>query len=336
MLITGVALAALGFATLPLAEVASAGLRTSLLLTIYFLGYLGLTVWTVNTSPFLVAATNEQERSHAFSLSFVLSALGGFTGSLVAGLLPGIFATLLGSSLEKPAPYRYTLLSAGALLFTGIPLFAATGHSAIDPHQKKVEDKGKAPLALIAILGLVGLLSVSGEGTARTFFNVYLDADLSISASRIGAFSAVAQLLALLAALSMPLVAARVGKGRTILLGYVARALSLLPMAILPHWLTAGGGFIGVATFAGLGRPAFIAFHQESVPPRWRSAMSGAATMAASIGFASAALGGGYLAAAIGYRGLFLVGSVVSLAGALVFWARFIVSGRRVMEEVPA
>jgi MFS family permease len=84
--------------------------------------------------------------------------------------------------------------------------------------------------------------------------------------------------------------------------------------------------------FASFSRPAFTAFHQESVRPRWRAAMSGATTMTAGLGFAAAAFGGGYLATAIGYRGLFLVGAAVSLVGVLIFWAYFIVPSRRVIK----
>jgi MFS family permease len=186
MLIASMFLSAIGFVTLPLAEAAPAGLRSWLLLATYFTGNLGLMVWSVNANPFLIAATSGQERSHAFSLSFVLSALGAFAGSLVAGYLPEAFAALLGSSLEETAPYRYTLLSAGALLSAGIPPLVAAGRSVVRDRPEVAEDEGRVSLALVAIMSLVCVLSVFGEGTARTFFNVYLDKGLSISTSRIG------------------------------------------------------------------------------------------------------------------------------------------------------
>jgi len=336
MLIASMILSAMGLVALPLVEIVPVGLRSSLLLATYFLGYLGITVWAVNAGPFLTAATSDQERSHAFSFSFVLAALGAFVGSLVAGSLPGVLAAFLGSSLQEPAPYRYTLLSAGVLLFAGIPVFAATDRPVIHLRQGAIEDEGKAPLALMIIMSLVALLSVVGEGAARTFFNVYLDTGLSVATSRIGTLSAVAQLLALPAALAMPLLAARIGKGKTILLGNAAMALCLLPLALLPHWLAAGGGFIGIMMLASFSRPAFLAFQQESVRPRWRTAMSGATGTTSGLGFAAAALGGGYLVTAAGYRGLFLVGAAVSLVGILMFWAYFILPDRRVTEGTPA
>jgi Na+/melibiose symporter-like transporter len=304
-------------------------LSDSLLLVTYFLGYFGFTVWAVNTGPFLTAATSERERSHAFSSRQVLSALGAFVGSLVAGFLPGLFAALLGSSPEDPAPYRYALLSAGALLFAGVPLLAATGSSVVRSPDSAKENHGRVPLTLIFIISAVCLLSIIGEGAARTFFNVYLDTGLSIPTSRIGTLSAVAQLLALPAATAMPLLAARVGKEKTVLFGSAARALCLLPLALLPHWLAAGGGFVGVVMLASFSRPVFTEYQQESVPPRWRAAMSGATTMAAGLSWAVASFGGGFLVAAIGYRALFLVGSALSLVGVGMFWAHFVAPDQR-------
>jgi predicted MFS family arabinose efflux permease len=100
---------------------------------------------------------------------------------------------------------------------------------------------------------------------------------------------------------------------------------------LLPHWLAAGGGFVGVVMLASFSRPAFTAFQQESVPPRWRATMSGATTMAAGLSWAIAAFGGGALITAVGYRGLFLTGAAVSLVGVLIFWAHFIAPDRRTM-----
>jgi len=333
MLILGMILGTAGFVALPCTEFARAGLRSAVLLATYFVGNLGITIWAVNAGPFLTAATSEQERSHAFSSSFSLASMGAFIGSLVASLMPEVFAVLLESSLAEPAPYRYTLMVAGALLSAGIPLFAATDQAAVSVRRETTQDAGKAPLILIGMMFLVVLLSVVGEGAANTFFNVYLDTELSVATSQIGTLSALARLLSLPATMAMPLVAARIGKGRAVLVGHIVKALCLLPMALLPHWLAVGSGYIGLTMLASFARPAFIAFQQESVPPRWRTAMAGATNMAAGLGFALAASGGGVVVAAAGYRGMFLVGAAIALVGILVLWAYFIAPDRGVARE---
>jgi len=320
MLIAGVGVSAVGFAALPLVEFAPAGIRAPLILITYLVGYIGMTLWAVNTSPCLAAATSEQERSYAFSVRMGLTSLAAFVGSLIAGFLPGLAAILLNRSLDDPAPYRYTLLLAGALVFLGVPALAATSQSVIEPPSQTTEDSGKAPWTPILVISLVVLLTVFGEGAVRTFYNVYLDTELAISTAQIGTISAIAQLLALPAALITPLLADRLGLAKATQIGNVATALCLLPVALWPARLAAAGGVIGTLACANLARTAITTLQQECVEPRWRSTMSGATTTTAGLGFAAAAFGGGYLVPAMGYRGLFLVGAAISFAGILVFW----------------
>jgi len=332
VLIIGMSCAAFGFVALPLVADVRTDLRASLFLVTYFIGYSGLTLRAVATSPFLAASTSDEARSHAFSWNAGLMGLAGFGGSLVAGILPGAFAALLGHTPADPEPYRYTLLFAGGLLFAGIVPLAATGRVDAGPQAQIKQATRKAPIGIIVSLSLVSLFSVIGEGTARTFFNVYSDTGLSMPTARIGTILAIAQLMSAAASLSMPLLVGRVGKPRTILIGSLARALCLLPLMLIPHWVPASGGLIGIMLFAGLVRPALTAFHQETVASRWRAAISGATTMAAGLGFSVAALGGGYIIPVVGYRGLFLAGAGVSLVGTLIFWLRFILPDRGAAE----
>jgi MFS family permease len=79
----------------------------------YALGWLGIALCTVNADPFLAGSTSAEERTHVFSLQAALWPLAGVAGSLLGGLLPGVFATGLAPSPDHPAPYRYPLLIAG-------------------------------------------------------------------------------------------------------------------------------------------------------------------------------------------------------------------------------
>ncbi|HWQ11739.1 MAG TPA: hypothetical protein VNL77_03010, partial [Roseiflexaceae bacterium] len=129
--------------------------------------------------------------------------------------------------------------------------------------------------------------------------------------------------LAVPAALATPLLAARWGTARAVLAGSLGIALSLLPLALVPHWSAAGLGFMGVMALASIRRPAVMVFSMELVAPGWRAAMSGATTMAVGLSWAAMAWGGGYLITALGYRSLFIIGAGLTGTGALLFWAYF-------------
>jgi predicted MFS family arabinose efflux permease len=172
-------------------------------------------------------------------------------------------------------------------------------------------------------VALIGLLTAAGEGSARTFFDVYLDSVLHLSAVQIGTLAAAGQLLAVPAALAMPLLAGRWGIRRTFALGSLGIALSLLPLASIPLWGAAGLSFMSLVALASIRRPAFMVFSQEIVSARWRAAMSGATSMAVGLSFSIVSLCGGFIITSLGYSSLFLAGAGITAAGVLLFWAYF-------------
>jgi MFS family permease len=97
--------------------------------------------------------------------------------------------------------------------------------------------------------------------------------------------------------------------------------LSLLPLALLPHWAAAGLGNLGVIALAAIWMPAFQVYQMELVSSRWRSLAYGIVSMAMGFTFASISLIGGYVAAEWGYRSLFLSGVGMCGVGALLMWA---------------
>ena len=130
MLIAGVSLLAVGFWLLPLADFLAGAWRAGWLLVTSVLTYLGFALYLVNGLPFMMGATGPEERNHAFSVHVALMPLAGFVGSLVAGLLPDVFAALLGVSLEEAAPYRFTLWLAALLLIPAVLVLRPTRSTA--------------------------------------------------------------------------------------------------------------------------------------------------------------------------------------------------------------
>ena len=167
---------------------------------------------------------------------------------------------------------------------------------------------------------MVILLTSSGTAAITNYFNVYLDTALAVPIIIIGALSATNQLLSILFALVSPLLINSWGKERTIVFGLFMRSISLLPLALIPHWAGAGVGYIVAVAMTAITLPTFGVYHQESVPPKWRTAMSGAVNTATGLSNAMMAYGGAYIIINMGYRELFLLAAVLVAAGAMIVW----------------
>lgn len=328
MLIAGVSLLTAGFLLVPLAEFIMGAWRMVWLLSTSVLTYLGLALYLVNGLPFMMDATGLKERNHAFSVHMALAPLAAVVGSLVAGMLPGVFANLLGSPLEEAAPYRYPLWLAAMLLVPGILALLAT-RSEEDQHpptsapSAPAAAASRAPYGLFLAIALIMALRFGGRGGVATFFNVYMDEGLGVSTALIGALTAAGQLLSVPAALAAPLLVARWGNVRTVFWGTMGMALCTLPLALVPQWAVAGVGFISSTAFFAMTTGPIRVFSQELVASGWRATMASAFMMGAGFAFSVASLVGGYAIVTLGYNLLFLVGAGLITAGGFLFWACF-------------
>lgn len=327
-MIYGLILATLGLGLFPLAEFVPAAWRAGWLLVTRVLGSLGISLYGVNGNPFLFDATSPAERSHAFSMQTALWSLAGFAGSLIGGLLPGCFATWLKVTLNHAAAYSYPLLIAAALLVPAVLALWETRPTSIE-HGLAHARAGAIPFHLLIPIGLVVLFQTGGQTAVRVFFNVYLDEGLRVSTALIGGLSAVGLLVATGAALLTPLCVSRYGNYRTFILGSAGMILSLMPLALVPHWSAAGLGFMAVNALGSIVTTALMVHSQEMVLPNWRPAMAGAYNMAWGLSAAAIAMGGGYVIISLGYQALFLIGAGLTTAGTVLFFLCFREAGGR-------
>ena len=324
MVITGVTVLTVGIALFPLTELMPPSLRSAWVIGSRLLVGMGFALYMVNAYPFLIAATRPAERDHVFSLQVAISPLAGFVGSLVGGMLPAYLASVLHASVNSPAPYRYSLFIAAVVMIPAVVAVLKTqAYEEEIQGSEQVPTDERPPLRLILIMGLVMILRNGGEGVARSFFNVYLDAGLGVSTARIGLLTALSQVLAGPVVMVAPAIVAQRGRVTTIVAGSLGSAAGLLILALLPFWYAAGVGFMLTVAMMSFTRGITTVYQMEVVPPAWRSRMAGITSMAMGTGFFSMAIGGGYLIAAVGYRGLFLTGAVLTVVSALIFWVYF-------------
>ena len=326
IVVAGVVLISLGTMLLPLMNfLPAAGRDVGIITTRLFTG-LGFALYFVNTNPYLVAATKPKERTYVFSMQVGLMPLTGFAGSLIAGVLPGFLAMPMGVSEEHPAPFGYSLILAGLLLIPAIFALLTTRDVAVsrsEPTSEASPTSTVMPIMLIFFLALTAMLRMTGEGAARSFFNVYLDAGLGETTTRIGLLVAFGQLAAAAAAMAAPMLAERVGKIPAIVVSTLATAASLLLMGLFPHWALVGLGFTGVIGMRAITQSVASVVQMEIVPEGWRGTTSGIISMAMGVGFTSMALGGGYLIPIIGFQGLYFIAAGLVTASGLLFWLYF-------------
>ncbi len=340
-MVVGICVAVAGFGLLSQAELIPLVARKSFILSTYSLGVIGIALFIVNGTPYLMGITLPEDRALVFAVQAALMPFSGFVGSMLGGILPAYLAEMLHVSLAQPAIYRYTLFIGALCLIPAVFALLATGDVRVERKREAEYNPGLArarpgfdrssmgsnapdlPLAAMVVTSLVSILHVAGEAAARTFFNVYMDEELNVDLSLIGMQIAGGQLIAVPAALSLPFFSARFGIRRTVGMVTAIATLFLLCMAWFTNWLVAGLCFVGIIAMTALRRSAFAIFHQELVPVRWRTAMSGTVAMMSGMGYSAMALGGGYLIPAAGYSSLFLTGAVLTGMGVLLFWICF-------------
>jgi MFS family permease len=349
MMLVGLVLTISGGLMLPAAQWFASQWLGAAIMAGFVVLYVGLALYFVNSVPFVVDITRPDERNAVFSMQTALLALAAFSGALVGGFLPRLFSAVTGIAQQQPAPYQFPLVFATVLMIPALWAIFATRRSmavaapraeeshtrvesATSGHAAPQWGEG-AVITTVILLSLVRFFQVGGIATTATFFNVYMDAELGVATMNIGILAAIGRLLAVPAALLTPLFAARWGAPRTVFWASTATALSLLPLALIPTWGAAAGGFFGVTALASVRYPAFLTYSMDQVPPAWRTTLAGAGETAGGLCFALMAFVGGYVIAGPGYTTLFMLGAAMALLGAVLFRVWF---GAARPKRVPA
>jgi predicted MFS family arabinose efflux permease len=231
-----------------------------------------------------------------------------------------MFATILGQTLDLRAPYRYALWVGAALGLVALVPMPFIGQVERVPSERRAQTRGPFPLLPVALMIGHVYLNHAGWATCQAFCNAYMDSALKLPTSSIGLITGVGQFFAVLAPLLAPRLTARRSNAWTLTVTAMGLAISLVPLALIPHWAAAGLGRLGVMVLSAIWLPALQVFQMESVEDQWRPLAYGAVSMAMGFGYGSLSLVGGYIIAAWGYGNLFLIGAGLATAGAAVMW----------------
>jgi len=245
---------------------------------------------------------------------------------MFAGFLPGLFSKFLGVLSSQPDAFRYSMWLVTALYGIGYLSLFATQEGQVDQEQKQAAEPKSAellPFGLILVIGMVSLLRSTGEMGPTAFFNVYLEIELLANPILIGTLVAVCRLITGLASLAMPFFVERWGKEMIIGWGIMGLAISILPLALIPHWSAAEIGFIGALAISSVVVAALTVYSQELVSPRWHPIMAGAIWMGIGIGGSFISIAGGSIITFYGYNIFFLTAATLTAMGGILFLSYF-------------
>lgn len=348
-MILGLVIMMVSSVLLALVEFAPVAWQANWLLLTYPISFIGIAIYFVNTAPYMMSMVTEGQRNYAFSIQSAMISFSAFLGSMLGGVLPGVFATTLALNLDSAIPYRYPLLIAAIMVNMGIivllraqneeslPLRAQPSlHPPLQPRRayasllrvprfRRVNWRviGTGFVGLMAIIALIRVLQIAGMAVAMTFFNVYMDDGLGAPTSQVGYMAGVARLLSVPIVLAMPLMSARWGNQRLIIWATLSAFVFMLPLALIPNPFAAGIGYMGIMAGSSIRYTAFMVFSMGLVKPEQRSILSGISEMTAGLSFALMALIGGQIIVSQGYTMLFLLGAGFSLLGTFIFWGYF-------------
>lgn len=338
--------------------------NTAMLFMSMALTGMAATIFQVSAPPFMMEHSDAATRDHLFSANAAINIGVAGVGSLLAGSLPALFATLLTVGPESATAYRATFaLAAVGLALAIVPLLlirqqraartappdaatiAATPLSA-EPAAPPTEREfwltrlpgGRAltrrfPQIIVELLHhplpvlalLVSPLLVSfGAALLFPYLNLFFKDRFVISDSVLGTIFAGLGIAAGLAALGGPALSTRIGKIRAIVLVQLASIPFLLMLGFVP--------ILGIAVAAALLRnalfnmsaPLYDAFAMERTPEAARPIVIGMINGAYTVGYLVAPFISTRVQDRIGFAPLFLTTAAFYATAALANYLLFV------------
>lgn len=196
------------------------------------------------SSAFMSENSGKKERSHLFSVEFLMRVSAGLLGGLLGGGLPTFFA----QHMSELASYQWTITIGALVLGTGIiPMLSLKDQRAKSSVMTAYADSFRALKQWRRILRLVlpQAAIALGGGMVIPFVSLYLKGSLGASIGEIGAILGLSSLVTALGVFGTPMVARKLGlpTGVALLQGLSVpflAAVSLatsLPVAIGALWI---------------------------------------------------------------------------------------------------
>jgi predicted MFS family arabinose efflux permease len=271
---------------------------------------------------FVTEITPARDRNAAFGRLAAASSLGALVGAPLAvlagqGQPTGAAAT---AAFRGPFLVCAALAAAAGLLALALHEPPRPAHAAGAGHWLRWPRRSMPLLVRLWATNTVNGLAV---GMFGPFITYWFFTRFGVSAGQIGLLYAVVNAVSVISTLGAAPLAARWGLVRTVTVVRVSQALLLVPLVLAPTFLLAGAIYLGRMLVARIGMPLRQSYVLAMADPQERAAVGALSNVPSQAAMSVAPLAAGYLFDEVSLSLPFVLGGVLQLISALMYWALF-------------
>jgi MFS family permease len=300
----------------------------NLVLLFAFLGGVGNMLYYVSQAPFMMQASNQENRALLFSLNWGLVTLSGAIGSLFAGQLPDAFGTWLHVAPRSAGAYQAVLISSMALgSLTLIPF------SMMRELKKPVATKITTPVDSIwqvirdpitLKLSIPNLIIGFGAAVLIPYMNVFFLEKFSISDQKLGLLFSLLSILTGVGSIFAPyFVNFLGGKVRTVVFTQSASLVFLMLVGFTPWYWLVSFSFLMRGTLMNMAVPIYHAFAMEQIDESRLGTVNSMLELAWQMGWTVGPYISGVVQESSGFAPLFIATVILYAFANLLTWGFF-------------
>ncbi len=298
-----------------------------LLVIVSFLEGIGFTLLIVSEAPFLMAASDEKNRSLLFSLNFGLLTLSSAVGAVFAGQMPTRVADRLNVSPDSSTAYGAVLLVSLLIgVFSFWPLLRIDEHEIHDSQTRGQKSNILSTLKkrLVWKLFLPNLVLGFGAAILIPYMNVFFTEKFKLSSAALGVLFAVSSLLTAIGSILGPALAQWMHSKIKAIVAVQGASLGFLALiGFSPMSWVAEMAYLVRGTLMNMASPLYSAFSMEVCEPQDQGAVSSMMNISWQAGWAVGPIISGMIQQEYGFAPLFITTLILYTLSTMLVWIFF-------------
>ncbi|NTW08566.1 MAG: MFS transporter, partial [Anaerolineaceae bacterium] len=298
-----------------------------LLVIVSFLEGIGFTLLIVSEAPFLMAASDDKNRSLLFSLNFGLLTLSSAVGAVFAGQMPSLVAGRMNVSPESSTAYGAVLLF--SLLIGVFSFWPLLRIDESEIHDSKTREQKSSILSalkkpLVWKLFLPNLILGFGAAILIPYMNVFFTEKFLLSSAALGVLFAISSLLTAIGSILGPALAQWMrSKIKAVVTVQGASLGFLVLIGFSPVSWVAELAYLVRGTLMNMASPLYSAFSMEVSEPQDQGAVSSMLNISWQAGWAIGPILSGFIQQDYGFAPLFIATVILYTISTILVWLFF-------------